>query len=169
MGFNWFTFFAGLFIHVDERMSLKTFWTKATLLAFVWILTSVWFNAMIKTASAHNGYWEVSLWSSLITVLFLIPTIPLFIKDMKKTPVQNYSGIALCTMLYTAGLLFSIRALAINVSISMAIISVPLTLILTMLLSFIAPKLLEKHSFKIYLIRLTAATIMFAAALGLSR
>jgi len=162
-------FFAGLFIHVDEYMSLKTFWTKATLLAFIWILTSVWFNSMIKVASVHNSYWEVSLWSSLITVLFLIPTIPLFIKDIKKTPIKNYSGIALCTVLYTAGLLFSIKALAVNVSISMAIISVPLTLILTMLLSFVAPKLLEKHSLKIYLIRLTAATIMFGAALGLSR
>src|SRR3989338_6390306 len=64
-------FFAGLFIHVDEYMSLKTFWTKATLLAFIWILTSVWFNSMIKVASVHNSYWEVSLWSSLITVLFL--------------------------------------------------------------------------------------------------
>ena len=162
-------FFAGLFIHVDEYMSLKTFWTKATLLAFIWILTSVWFNSMIKVASVHNSYWEVSLWSSLITVLFLIPTIPLFIKDIKKTPIKNYSGIALCTVLYTAGLLFSIKALAVNVSISMAIISVPLTLILTMLLSFVAPKLLEKHSLKIYLIRLTATTIMFGAALGLSR
>ncbi|MBI4973997.1 hypothetical protein HZC27_05285 [Candidatus Roizmanbacteria bacterium] len=162
-------FFAGLFIHVDENMSLKTFWTKATLLAFIWILSSVWFNSMIKVASVHNGFWEVSLWSSIITVLLLMPTIPLFIKDIKKTPIKNYSGVALCTILYTAGLLFSIRALAINVSISMAIISVPLTLILTMLLSFIAPKLLEKHSLKIYLIRLTAATIMFTAALWLSR
>lgn len=162
-------FIAGLFIHIDEQMSLKTFFTKATLLALIWILTSVWFNAMIKVASVNNGFWEVSLWSNLLTLLFLTPTIPFFYKDIKKTPIKNYSGIALCTVLYTMGLLFSIKALSVNVSISMAIISVPLTLILTMLLSFVAPRLLEKHSLKIYLIRLTAATIMFVSALGLSR
>ncbi|MFZ6035167.1 MAG: EamA family transporter [Patescibacteria group bacterium] len=168
-GLIFLLFFAGLFIHADEHFSLKSFLSKATLLAFIWILTSVWFNTMIKTASIHNGYWEVSLWSSVLTVIFLIPTLPLFINSIKKTPFKNYLGIALNTALYTVGLLFSIKALAVNVSISMAIISVPLTLILTMILSFIAPKLLEKHSLKIYVIRLAAASVMFFAALGLSK
>jgi hypothetical protein len=36
-------------------------------------------------------------------------------------------------------------------------------------LSFISPKLLEKHSPKVYAIRLIAATVMITAALGLSR
>ncbi len=162
-------FVAGLFIHADEKMSLKAFWTKATALTFVWILTSVWFNTMIKVASNHNGFWEVSLWSNLLMVVFLLPTIPFFIKDLAKTPLMNYSGIAINTALWTAGLLFSIKALSANVSISMAIISLPLAMILTMILAFFAPKILEKHPAKIYVIRTTAAALMFLSALGLSR
>ncbi len=162
-------FAAGLFIHVDEKMSLKAFWSKSTLLVFAWIPTSVWFNTMIKVASIHNGYWEVAFWSNLLMVVFLLPTLPLFVRDLKKTPVKNYLGIAINTALWTAGLLFSIKALAVNVSISVAIISLPIAMVLTMGLAFISPKLLEKHSFKIYAIRLAAAAIMFAAALGLSR
>jgi uncharacterized membrane protein len=161
-------FLAGLFIQLDEKMKLKSFLSKATVIVFVWILTSVWFNSMIKYASIHNNYWEVSLWSNLLTVIFLLPTFPLFIKDFKKTPLKNYSGISLNTALWTAGLLFSIKALAVNVSISVAIMSVPLSMIIAMIMAFISPKLLEKHSLKVYIIRGTAAAAMFLAALGLS-
>jgi drug/metabolite transporter (DMT)-like permease len=161
-------FIAGLFIHVDENMKFKSFFSKATFIVFVWILTSVLFNTMIKYASMNNGYWEVSFWSNLLTVIFLLPTYPLFIKDLKKIPFKNYSGITVNTALWTAGLLFSIKALGENVSISTAIMSVPLSMILVMILSFVSPKLLEKHSLKVYAIRTIAAGVMFVSALGLS-
>lgn len=160
--------FAGLFIHLDEKMKLKSFFSKATIIVFVWVITSVWFNTMIKFASANNGFWEVSFWSNLLTVVFLLPTLPLFIKDIRMTPIKNYSGITINTALWTAGLLFSIKALAINISISSAIMSVPLSMIFVMILAFASPKLLEKHTSKVYVIRTIAAVIMFAAALGLS-
>lgn len=170
--YKWFLilliFLAGLFIHVDEQMKLKNFFSKATAIVFIWILTSVLFNTSIKYASIGNGYWEVSFWSNLFTFIFLIPTLPLFIKDIKKTPLKNYSGITLNTALWTVGLLFSIKALAVNVGISTAIISVPLSMLFAMALSFISPKLLEKHSLKVYAIRTVSAIVMFAAALGLS-
>lgn len=162
-------FISGLFIHADEKFNLKAVRSRSTLIAVIWVFISVWFNSIIKVASINNGYWEVSLWSNILTVVFLFPTIALFTKDIKKTPLKNYSGVALTTVLYTAGLLFSIKALSINVGISMAIISVPMSLIFVILLSFVSPKLLEKHSTKVYAIRLTSAFVMFAAALGLSK
>ena len=56
-------FIGGLFIHLDEKMKLRSFFSKATIIVFVWVITSVWFNTMIKFASVHNGFWEVSFWS----------------------------------------------------------------------------------------------------------
>ena len=65
--------------------------------------------------------------------------------------------------------LFSVKAFGENISISMTIISLPLAMIMTMALSVVAPKLLEKHTAKVYAIRLSAAAAMFVAALGLSK
>ncbi len=162
-------FLAGLFVQMDENFSLKSFWSKGTLLSLIWVLTSVWFNSMISVASMHNGYWEVVLWSNVIGLVLTLVTVPLFFRDLSKTPVSRYSGIVISTLLYTAGMLFSVVALAENVSISMAIISLPLALLMTMALSVVAPKLLEKHSAKVYAVRLGAAVVMFAAGLGLSK
>lgn len=162
-------FLAGLFVQADERFSFKALLTRKTLLALTWVGTSVWFNSMIKAASATNGFWEVSLWSNVFGLLLCLPTLPLFWRDAFRTPVKKYSGIVISTILFTAGLLFSVKAIGENVSISMAIISLPLAMVMTMILSLFAPKLLEKHTAKVYAIRLVSAAVMVLAALGLSR
>lgn len=161
-------FIAGLFVNLDEKMSLKSIFNKKILLAFAWILSSVWFNSMIKYASKTNGFWEVSLWPSVIAVILFLPTLPLFYKDMLRTKLAHHTGVATTTALYTAGLLFSIKAFGENIGISIAIISLPLAMLMTMALAKFAPKVLEKHTGKVYAIRLIAASVMFAAAIGLS-
>jgi drug/metabolite transporter (DMT)-like permease len=160
--------FATVCIHLDERFSLRAFFTKGTLLAAFWILTSVWFNSMINIASATNGFWEVSLWSNILMTVFLLPTLPLFVKDMRKTPFTQYKGLALTTVLWTAGFIFSVSALADNLGISLAIISLPLSMVFVMLLSFVKPNLIEHHTPRVYAIRFVSAIVMLIAALGLS-
>lgn len=173
LGYQWaliiLVFVAGLFVNIDERMSMRKIFNKKLGIALIWILSSVWFNSSIKYASEFNGFWEVSLWSSVITLLLYIPMIPMFYRDAVKTPITRYSGVVMTTILYTAGLLFSVKALSENVGISMAIISLPLTLVMTIVLSRFKPKLLEKHSARVYTIRFVSAAVMFAAALGLSK
>src|SRR3989344_3668165 len=149
-------FLAGMFVNMDERFSFGAVFSKRTSLAFIWIFTSVWFNSMIKEASLHNGFWEVSLWSNVIGLVMTLVTVPLFLHDLRKTPVSRYQGIVISTILFTIGMLFSVKALGENVGISMAIISLPLAMVMTMILSFFAPKLLEKHTAKVYAIRLVS-------------
>ncbi len=161
-------FVAGILVNLDEKFSIKSVLNKNILLAFAWIVSSVWFNSMIKYASQTNGFWEVSLWPAIIAVVLFLPTISLFYKDMYKSKPVQHVGIALTTILYTAGLLFSIKAFGENIGISIAIISLPLAMIMTMALAKFAPHILEKHTGKVYVIRLVAASVMFAAALGLS-
>ncbi len=163
-----FVFVAGILVNLDEKFSIKSVLNKNILLAFAWILSSVWFNSMIKYASITNGFWEVSLWPAVIAVLLYIPTVPLFYAQMRKTKPAQHVGIAITTVLYTAGLLFSIKAFGENVGISIAIISLPLAMLMTMALAKLAPHMLEKHTGKVYAIRLIAAAVMFASALGLS-
>lgn len=160
---------AGMGVCLDEEMSLRSVISRKNVLALLWILSSVWFNLMIKYASQSNGYWEVSLWSSVIAIVLFLPTIPFFYRDVNRTHIRRYWGVSVSTVLYTAGWLFSVKAFGENVSISMAIISLPLAMIMTMIASRIAPKLLEQHTPKVYMIRFVAAAVMFAAALGLSK
>ncbi len=162
-------FIAGGFVNMDERMNIRSIFNKKVVLAMSWILTSVWFNSLIKYASQRNGFWEVSLWSTVLALIFVLPTIPLFYNGVIKTSIRHYYGLILSTILFTAGFLFSVKALGENVSISMAIISLPIAMFITMILSVFAPKLLEKRTVKVYAVRFAAATVMFLAALGLSR
>lgn len=161
-------FLAGILVNLDEKFSIKSVLNRNILLAFAWILSSVWFNSMIKYASLTNGFWEVSLWPAVIAVIIYLPTLPLFYKELIRTKPVHHVGIMITTMLYTAGLLFSIKAFGENIGISIAIISLPLAMLMTMVIAKFAPHILEKHTGKVYAIRLVAAAVMFVAALGLS-
>lgn len=162
-------FLAGIFVNVDEKFSLRALFSKKILLGLVWIVASTWFNSMIKYASLTNGFWEVSLWSNILGFILILTTWPLFSHDLFHTSCAKYKGIGLSSLLFTIGLLFSVKAFGENVSISTAIISLPLAMLFTIVLSFVSPKLLEKHANRVYAIRLAAAFAMFAAALGLSK
>lgn len=162
-------FIAGACINLDERMSIRYIFDKKIGLGLLWILSSAWFSSTIKFASIKNGFWEVSLWSCVISVVLALPLLPLYYRDLMKTGIRQYSGLTISSVLFTAGLLFSIKAFGENVSITMAIISLPLSMLITMALSVVAPKLLEKHAPKVYIVRFIAAMVMFAGVMGLSK
>jgi drug/metabolite transporter (DMT)-like permease len=162
-------FVAGMFVSVDERMSTKSFFNRTIILALFTMLNSAFFNVAIKYALLHNGFGEVVFWSNLLGFLFILPTIPLFISDLKSVKVVRYQGVAWSTALATLALLASYKALGNNVSISIVIMAIPTSMVFAILLSFFFPKLLEKHTVKVYAIRLLAAAVMVGAALGLSK
>lgn len=112
-----------------------------------------------------EGYWEVTMWGNILTMVPLILTIPLFRKEVPSVPAKSYVGASVFTLLAFFGLLAANVAYKENISITNVIIAVPLSMILAFGFSVFAPKLLEKHTMKIYTIRFAAAAIMFAAAI----
>lgn len=162
-------FLAGLFVSVDERMSIRSFFRPEIGLAFITIISSALFNTAVKSASLHNSFWSVTFWSTLLTLIFILPTLPFFYRELITTRVSRYQGILWSTIFLTAGLLTSYKALGQNVSISIAIMTLPLSMVFVFIISRMAPKLLEKHTIKVYAIRFAAAAVMFFAAFGLSR
>ncbi len=91
----------------------------------------------------------------------------MFINNPKRTPIKEYTGILLISVLGVIGTLAASAAVAQNVSISTAIISLPVSMVLVFILSFLKPDLLEKHTLKVYAVRFFAAVVMFVATLGL--
>jgi ABC-type Na+ efflux pump permease subunit len=68
----------------------------------------------------------------------------------------------------TTGMLAANAAYAGNVGIASTVISLPFSMVIAFALSIFVPKLLEKHTMKIYAIRFSAAAVMIFSALKLS-
>lgn len=169
MGLVFIIILAGLFVTMDEKHGLKSFLQKSVLLGLVTIVSSAIYNSLLKYTMQYESYWVVTLWSLILAQVFLLPTIPLFWRDLKKIPLREYGGVTASTLLLTFGLFATNKAFAQNLGISSAILTIPLSMIFAFLFSVFAPKLLEKHTMKVYAIRFGAAAVMIIAALQLSR
>ena len=159
---------AGIFVSFDERMRLRSFFQPNIGFALLAVFAAAVMGLAVNRALGANGYWEATLWISIVGQVFLLGLIPLFIKDFRTTKPAAYSGIAISSMVFVIGLLAFNRAIAENISITTAILSLPLSLIIIFILSRVAPQLLEKHTAQVYMIRLIAALVMVGAALRLS-
>lgn len=162
-------FVFGLLVNIEEKIRWKTFLNRRVALVLLFVVTSVWFNSYVKYASALNGYWEILIWPNIIGVMLMLPTWPLFSQDFKKTHWTRYKGLVISTILFFLGWMFEVAALKENISITMTIISLPISMLLAVGFSVFAPTLLEKHTVKVYAIRLISAAVMVLAAIGLSR
>ena len=160
--------FASIFATIDEKMNIKSFLNPSVGLALISTLMLALANTAVKWATTTDSVWTVTLWATIFTFIATLPTYVFFKKDISKTKKKQMSKIALISLLQVV-ITFSINsALKENVSISSIIISLPFSMILAVLFSFFAPKLLEKHTAKIYLIRFIAAGIMIYGAFLLS-
>lgn len=160
--------FTGIFVTTDERFSIKTFFHRSILYGILMSLFLALSSIFINKSVAESGLWETNLYNPLITVLLLLSTFPLFYKDFRSINKKQVLGVASMALAVAIANIFANRAYAENVSISTAIIALPLSMFIVFTLSIIAPKLLEKHTLKVYAIRFSAAAIMIIAALKLS-
>lgn len=161
-------FIAGTFVSLDEKFSPKSFFRRSIfygiLMTFFLALSSIY----IKKSIADTGYWQTNLFNPLITWVLLIFTIPLFYKEIKSINIKQILGVTAMSLCVAIANILANRAYADNVSISTAIIALPISLIIVFLLSIFSPQLLEKHTLKVYAIRFTAAAVMIFSALNLS-
>jgi len=161
-------FIAGIFVSIDEKMSLKSFFKLPVFLIIMSALGSALMAIFTKKAIADNGYWSTTLGVAIVIQGCLMVTIPLFIKDLIKINKSQLLFITGVGLVDTVGLLASNAAYAHNVSISSIIIAVPFSMIAAAVFSHFIPELLEHHTVKTYAIRFTATAVMILAALKLS-
>lgn len=161
-------FISGAILTYDEKMKLKSFLQPAIGIAFLYVLFASLWSISIKQSIADVGYWSTTIWSYILSVLFLGLTAPLFWKDLKKVKVKQVGVVFLLSVGSVAGALLSFKALETNVSISSAIMNLPLSVVTVFLLSLFIPTLLEKHPIKVYIVRFAAAAVMIISALQLS-
>lgn len=161
-------FIGGLLVSMDEKLSIRSFFRPTIALALAAVIASAVSAAAVKNALQTQDYWTVNFWGNAIPVILLLPTISLFWNDFRKSKPVHFSGVVFLSIFSMLGTLAANRAFATNIGISSTIIAVPASMILAFLFSIFAPKLLEKHTIKVYAIRFAAATVMIIAALKLS-
>lgn len=161
-------FISGLFVSIDEKYSLKSFLKRPILIAILCTFSYTLMGIFTKPAIAQNGYWEVTLWSPILSQIMLLVTVPLFRKDVIKLNLKQLGSVFSMSLALALGIMMENRAYSENVTITNIITALPFSMIMAFLFSVFAPKLLEKHTLKVYVIRFTAAAIMIVAALKLS-
>lgn len=161
-------FIGGIFSSLDEKFQLRSFFTSSILIGIFGMLFLSLNNVFVKKVLLSNGFWEGTLWMIITTQVMLLATFPLFMKDIRKTSFKQINPLIITALFSVLGNICFNYAYKINVSITSLIAAVPASMILAFLFSVFAPKLLEKHTPKVYAIRFTGAIIMIAAALKLS-
>lgn len=154
---------------MDEKLSLKSFLKKTIAIGLLTTFVLAIYNAFIKVSIAYNGFWTTTLWIIIINSLLLIPTIPLFYKDIKRLDHGHILPVGMMGIFETITIFAANKAYGVNLSISTLIMNTPFSMFFAFLFSIFAPKLLEKHSLKIYAIRFTATFIMIYCAMQLTR
>jgi len=159
---------AGIFTSMDEKFSFRSFFKRSIVIGLFTMLFLALSNAFIKISLEKNTLWTNNLWITIINGVFLIPTITLFRKDLKKINVSLLLPIGAMGIFSTISEFSANVAFGVNLGISSLIMNTPFSMIIAFLFSVFAPKLLEKHSLKIYAIRFTAAFLMIYCAIQLT-
>lgn len=159
---------SGFFVNMDEHWSFRSFFRKPIVIALIEMLIVAFYGVYTNKSIATNGYWATTLWSEVIAQVMLLVIIPKFWKEIRTITVKQIGALSVMSVAGTTGMLAANAAYAGNVAIASTIISLPVSMVLAFLFSVFAPKLLEKHTMKIYAIRFAAAAVMFIAAIRLT-
>lgn len=157
----------GFFVAIDEKFKITSFFKPAVALVITAMLALALNGYFINKAAVQNSFWEITLWQGIFSQLILMFTIPLFIKDLPKIKYKQLAILFFIAFVEVFYKLAANKAFSANLGITSVIISLPSSMIIAFLFSTFAPKLLEKHSIKVYLIRFSAAAVMIFASLHL--
>jgi drug/metabolite transporter (DMT)-like permease len=161
-------FIASLFVTIDEHLSVKTFFKKSNLWMIGVLVAISLMSIFINWSVKENGFWTVTLWMPLLAQIMLLPTIFLWKKDVRFLKKEHFGGMLTMAIFGATGSMAANKALSMNVGISTVIMVLPISMLFAIILSALTPTLLEKHTLKVYVIRLAAAAVMIAGTVGLT-
>jgi drug/metabolite transporter (DMT)-like permease len=159
---------AGVFTSLDEKFSLKSFFKITIAIGLLTVLISAINSALTKGVLMNNDLWTTNLWIAIINFILLLPTIPLFRKDIKRLDRAHITPVVLMGLFFTISIFATNKAYEGSYSITSLIMVMPFSMIFAFMFSIFAPKLLEKHTLKIYAIRFSSAAVMIWAAMQLT-
>ncbi len=162
-----FMFFGGILVTLDERMSWRSIFTWGGFFAMLDMLALALMAVFIKKSIVEIGFWPATLWMFIIGQLLFCLTLPLFFKEIKNLLARDWALLLLIAVLDLIATLAANKAYTYNVSITAAIISIPISSVIALVFSVFAPKLLEHHPVKVYVVRFLGAALIVYAGIKL--
>lgn len=159
---------AGIFVSIDEKFHISSFFKPAIGIALLAMFCLALNGYFINQAATQNTFWQLTLWQGIFAQLLFLLTIPLFIRDLKSLRAGQIGAMIMIALISVIYNLAANKAFSSNVSVTSVIVSFPASMIIAFVFSLFAPKLLEKHTLKVYLVRFIATAVMIFAALRLS-
>jgi drug/metabolite transporter (DMT)-like permease len=160
-------FIAAMLVTYDENFSLKSFFNKGVFISLASMLCYALMAMFLKKASAEVPFWTLNLWYFFIGAVLMMFTLPLFKNDIKSLNKNQLWNVLFLSLAGTVATLLANKAYTSNISISGAIIYIPLSVIVVMLLSSFFPKFLEHHTWKVYLVRIISTAVLVYAGIML--
>jgi len=157
----------GFAVTVDEKTTIQSFFKKDILFAMIFMTLLAIYVVFLKKTIIDIGFWNATVWVAVFTLLFILPTYPKFKNDIHTLTKKQLLPVILVTCTSVFGYIVSNKAYEVNVGITSAIMTFPASMIMAFILAVIWPKLLERHSMKIYGLRFAATFIMFWCAIQL--
>lgn len=157
----------GFIVSMDEKTTLKSFFRKDILVAMVFMVLLAIYVIYLKKTMQDIGFWNATVWTALLTLIFLIPTYPKFAKDIKTLTWKQMIPVLLVSATSATAYVISNKAYEAHVGITSVIMTFPMSMILAFILAVLWPTLMERHSMKIYALRFAATAVMFLCAIQL--
>lgn len=159
---------AGIFSSLDEKFKIKSFFNKTIAIGILTAFFLTLENVFVKVSMVDNTVWTTNMWIAVLNFIMLIPTIPLFKKQLNSVDVSHILPVVAMGLFSTISGFAANYAYKTNLGITALIMNIPISMILAFMFSVFAPKLLEKHTLKIYAIRFSSAAVMIWAAMKLT-
>lgn len=153
----------------EEKIRFQAFFHRAVLL----IVGSTFFYAL---SDLYAGFalrdinpWNFIFWSTFVNMVWVLPFI-LFDAPSLRISFRQFCPMLLVSFFGAAGYTSLLKAYQYNLTLSnaFALLASPIVLVITVLISRFKPKLLERHTAKVYFIRAIGVALILFGALQIS-
>lgn len=157
-------------VAIDERMSLKSFFSKAILLILAMQFFHAGSNLFAGLVLRFTDFWNLTWWSTVVSTILVV----LFISAVNglrvRVSIKQLRPMFMVNALSFVAALSLFRAFQENVTISgvLSLLTGPITFLIVVALSRRKPEFLEHHSAKVYAIRSVGVVLTLVGAILVS-
>lgn len=152
---------------MDEKFSVKSFFNKKTFWAIFGMIFFTLLSLVVKKASVTDGYLISTFWIFVFALIFLLFSYPKFRTEIPILSKNKVLAVAPVAILGVVAVLAMNKAYTLNIPITTAIVSLPISFVFSLIITFFAPNYLEKHTIKVYIVRFIATAMLFYSAINL--
>ncbi len=160
-----------ILVSLDEKISLKSYFRLAILLIISMQFFHAISNLFVGFALKSMNSFTAIFWGDITTIFLALLTIPFIkVKNLKTITFPKFKPLIFAGFfsVFGAASLFSAFQTNITISSVIALLTSPLVLAFSIIISIIKPNFLEQHTTKVYIIRSIGVLLILIGAIKLS-